>query len=197
MKCRKLSQKEYYEYNSLKRKCGGNGGTAWLHSQCGEDYLAIVTPSGFHNTGIYCDIAQVCGHVFYYFDFRIFPELQNSLLLLIFSHHILLHDSLKGLQIRLGYQFSDSQLLHRALTHPSVTTSSFVVAEDHIRNALSNCGLRSPRYIRSSAPRMPKGIKGLIEAVRSAPRGVDETTRLQNNEQLEFLGDAILEYLCR
>ena len=26
---------------------------------------------------------------------------------------------------------------------------------------------------------------------------VDESQRLQNNEQLEFLGDAVLEYICR
>ena len=40
-----------------------------------------------------------------------------------------------------------------------------------------------------------KGLNALIESVKNGDNGVE--TRLQNNEQLEFLGDAVLEYICR
>lgn len=124
--------------------------------------------------------------------------MQHTLALTVLSHHILLHDSLKTLQERLGYSFSDCSLLHRALTHPSTTTASCMVGEDHLRNALSNCGVRSPAFLRCSVA-MPasKGMKELIRAVRMGEQSVDEAQRLSHNEQLEFLGDAVLEYICR
>ena len=66
-----------------------------------------------------------------------------------------------------------------------------------MRTAISNCGAQSCEFIKSSAPKLAKGMKGLIEVVKGGIDKVDEGTRLQNNEQLEFLGDAVLEYLCR
>ena len=72
-----------------------------------------------------------------------------------------------------------------------------MVAEDHVRNALSNCGLCGPEFLRTKTPKVSKGIKGLQEAVKITPTDLDEVERLQNNEQLEFLGDAVLEFLCR
>lgn len=82
--------------------------------------------------------------------------------------------------------------------HPSSTTSSFMVAEGHMRNALSNCGLRTPKFLRSAATsKTAKGMKDLVKAVKMGFEGVEESQRLQNNEQLEFLGDAVLEYICR
>ncbi len=124
--------------------------------------------------------------------------LQITYLLPLISHHILFHDSMKTLQSRIKYQFKNTHLLHLALTHSSSTIPSFMIAENHTRTALSNCGLRTPSFVRSGvAPRAAKGIKGLIEAVNTPFRESDEENRLQNNEQLEFLGDAVLEYICR
>ncbi len=122
--------------------------------------------------------------------------LQHTLPLSILSHHLLLHDSLKTLQERLGYSFNETQLLQRAMTHPSTTTSSFMVAEVALRNSLSNCGLRTPFFLGAASSRGSKGMKDLIEAVKVEGEG-DEAQRLLNNEQLEFLGDAVLEYICR
>lgn len=74
-----------------------------------------------------------------------------------------------------------------------------MVAEDHIRSALSNCGLRVPVFLQSTlgAGKTSKGMKELIKSVKTEFKDVDESQRLQNNEQLEFLGDAVLEYICR
>lgn len=53
--CRKLTQKEFFELNALKHKC------AQLPSnQLGEDHLASLSWKGFHSTGLYYDIPQVC-----------------------------------------------------------------------------------------------------------------------------------------
>ena len=40
-------------------------------------------------------------------------------------------------------------------------------------------------------------MKELVRMAREGFEGMDESLRIQNNEQLEFLGDAILEYICR
>lgn len=125
---------------------------------------------------------------------------QHVVLLSALSHHILFHDTLETLQERLGYHFTDTRLLHRAVTHSSSTTTSFFVAPNHLRNALSNCGLRSIEYLSSSSSGGGKGTGGMKDLIKSARMGfeeADESLRLQNNEQLEFLGDAVLEYICR
>ena len=75
-----------------------------------------------------------------------------------------------------------------------------MVAEDqnHTRNSLSNCGLRAPEYLCSSKAKGAGGIKGLMKAIQDSANGiVDQSQRLLNNEQLEFLGDAVLEFICR
>ncbi len=108
-------------------------------------------------------------------------------------------DSLSTLQERLGYKFKDISLLHRALVHPSCNTASFLPCEDHARTAISNCGAKSCKFLKDlpNSPRPAKGMKGLVETVKRGIENVDQETRLQNNEQLEFLGDAVLEYICR
>lgn len=73
-----------------------------------------------------------------------------------------------------------------------------MVAENHLRNALSNCGLRSIEYLPLSASgRGSKGMRDLIKFAKMGLEETDESLRIQNNEQLEFLGDAVLEYICR
>lgn len=138
------------------------------------------------------------------FHLLLFPHFltrtQHVLLLCVISHHILYYDSLKTLQQRLNYQFHDPTLLHQALTHPSCTITSFVVAEDHLRSALSNCGLKMPEFIKSTLSSGGKATRSVMElkkAVMMDKKDVDESQRPQNNEQLEFLGDAVIEYICR
>lgn len=127
-----------------------------------------------------------------------FFQMQHTLLLCVLSHHILLHDSFQTLQVQLHYSFTDPSLLHVALTHPSSTTSTFMIAADHIRHALSNCGLRDPQFLLSPGTTVSsKGMKDLIRSVKMDRSEMGRMQRLQNNEQLEFLGDAVLEYICR
>ena len=59
---------------------------------------------------------------------------------------------------------------------------------------LANGGEERVVYFQKTRPTPSKGIKGMLEAVG---RVEEEADRLENNEQLEFLGDAVLEYLCR
>ena len=121
--------------------------------------------------------------------------LQHSILLPLISHHILFYDSLSCLEKKLGYMFRDVALLQRALAHPSITTYTYTVAEDHIKNALSNGGLKW--YERLEMVQPLKKIKTLIAELERGETTIDEGQRLQNNEQLEYLGDALLEYQCR
>ena len=47
------------------------------------------------------------------------------------------------------------------------------------------------------APPLKKMKALLAELERGGDSPPDEGQRLQNNEQLEYLGDALLEYQCR
>ena len=122
-------------------------------------------------------------------------------------NHILYHKSLLKLEKKLNYSFRDRQLLEvshntkirtcyhyycmiflfqRALTEPSYSQLYTVLAEQ-VKVTASNCGIRRPLV------RAGKSVKS--ETKRSGPQ--PEIERLRQNEQLEFLGDAALEYLCR
>ena len=108
--------------------------------------------------------------------------LQHSSLLPVVSHHVLVYDSLLSLEEKLGYKFKDLQLLLLALTH--------------LKNALTNGGVRWYQRLETAPP--PKKMKALLaELERGGDLPPDEGLRLQNNEQLEYLGDALLEYQCR
>ena len=122
--------------------------------------------------------------------------LQHSSLLPVVSHHVLVYDSLLSLEEKLGYKFKDLQLLLLALTHPSTSIYTYSVAEDHLKNALTNGGVRWYQRLETASP--PKKMKALLaELERGGDSPPDEGLRLQNNEQLEYLGDALLEYQCR
>ena len=83
----------------------------------------------------------------------------------------------------------------RAVTHPSSSTHSYTVAEDNVKNALSNGGLKWYENQELTAP--PKKISALLAELEGGEKPTNEGQRLQNNEQLEYLGDALLEYQCR
>ena len=123
-------------------------------------------------------------------------HIQQSALLPLISHHILVYDSLFSLEDKLSYKFKDPQLLLLAITHPSTSTYTYNVAEDHIKNALANGGVRWYKRLETAPP--PKKMKALLaELEKGGDSPPDEGQRLQNNEQLEYLGDALLEYQCR
>ena len=122
--------------------------------------------------------------------------MQHATILPLISHHVLIYDSLTCLEKKLGYMFQDLRLLLRAVTHPSCSIYTYTVAEDNIKNALSNGGLKW--YVRQETAQPPKKMKALLAELEKGEEAVaDEGQRLQNNEQLEYLGDALLEYLCR
>ncbi len=70
----------------------------------------------------------------------------------------------------------------------------------HEEVTMSNCGLHKPVLLTTARPSAGKGLGLVLRAMEESCRSTDaqrEEKRLGNNEQLEFLGDAILEYLCR
>lgn len=81
--------------------------------------------------------------------------------------------------------------MQRALTHPSYTHLGAVLGE--VKIAASNCGLRRPQVKEDWRAGLGGDVKALVHHVESQP----ERERLRHNEQLEFLGDAALEFLCR
>ena len=122
-------------------------------------------------------------------------HLQHTSLLPLISHHVLVYDSLTRLEEAIGYKFTDVQLLLRAVTHPSSSTLSYNVAEDNIKNTLTNGGLKWYEQQGTAGP--PKKMNDLLAELEDLEKPTDEGQRLQNNEQLEYLGDALLEYQCR
>ena len=86
--------------------------------------------------------------------------MQHATVLPIISHHVLIYDSLTCFEEKLGYKFRDVQLLLRAVTHPSCTTYTYNVAEDNVKNAQYNGGLRW--YKRQESVQPPKKMKDLL-----------------------------------
>ena len=70
---------------------------------------------------------------------------QHALLLPVLVSHLRFHFSLDYLEDRINYKFNNRFLLQQALTHPSYK-ENFGTNPDHIRNTLSNCGIRQPEY---------------------------------------------------
>ncbi|XP_064395446.1 ribonuclease 3-like isoform X3 [Halichondria panicea] len=168
---RRLTRTEHFNFVELRQQMESHeadtGGTR------GQQEVLWLPSDGFNSTGLYTDIVQ---HV---------------LLLSTLGHHLVFHRSLATLQKSLGYTFTDHTLLHRALTHPSTTTLTHQPAEDNIKTVLSNCGLLQPVYVGGAGPTVAKGLKGLMNSLEGGDKGV----WLEHYEQLEFLGDAVLEYI--
>ena len=64
--------------------------------------------------------------------------------------------------------------------------------EEEIRIASSNCGQHRVEIKKADAKALTS-IEEIVAYAETQPEG----ERLQHNEQLEFLGDAALEFLCR
>ncbi|ELW66134.1 Ribonuclease 3 [Tupaia chinensis] len=84
-----------------------------------------------------------------------------------------------------------------AMTHPSHHLN-FGMNPDHARNSLSNCGIRQPKYGDRKVHHMhmrKKGINTLINIMSRLGQDDPTPSRINHNERLEFLGDAVVEFL--
>ncbi|KFD67209.1 hypothetical protein M514_07574 [Trichuris suis] len=148
-----------------------------------RDVTIELSSKGFYKTGIYSDMVQ------------------HGLKLIVMFHHIRFHLSLRVLEQRLQYSFNDRALLELALTHPSYRPN-YATNADHIRNTLSNCGLpflfaymAIAEYVAAFHGDMFAGIQKLMEVMSQMGCKTAKESEAMNNERLEFLGDAVIEFL--
>ncbi|KAJ8938855.1 hypothetical protein NQ318_019915 [Aromia moschata] len=84
-----------------------------------------------------------------------------------------------------------------ALTHPSYR-ENFGTNPDHARNSLTNCGIRQPEYGDRRIHYMntrKRGINTLINIMSRFGKQQETESNITHNERLEFLGDAVVEFL--
>ncbi|KAM4688593.1 ribonuclease 3 isoform 2-T2 [Discoglossus pictus] len=138
-----------------------------------------LSSQGFWKTGIRSDVCQ------------------HAMMLPVLTHHIRYHKCLMHLNQLIGYVFRDRYLLQLAMTHPSHHLH-FGMNPDHARNSLSNCGIRQPKYGDRKIHYMhmrKKGINTLINIMSRLGNDDPTPSRINHNERLEFLGDAVVEFL--
>ncbi|KAM4704816.1 ribonuclease 3 [Rhinophrynus dorsalis] len=138
-----------------------------------------LSSQGFWKTGIRSDVCQ------------------HAMMLPVLTHHIRYHKCLMYLDSLIGYVFKDRCLLQLAMTHPSHHLN-FGMNPDHARNSLSNCGIRQPKYGDRKVHYMhmrKKGINTLINIMSRLGHDDPTPSRINHNERLEFLGDAVVEFL--
>ncbi|KAA0725621.1 Ribonuclease 3 [Triplophysa tibetana] len=122
---------------------------------------------------------------------------QHAMMLPVLTHHIRYHRCLMHLDDLIGYRFTERCLLQLAMTHPSHHLN-FGMNPDHARNSLSNCGIRQPKYGDRKVHHMymrKKGINTLINIMSRLGQDDPSPSRINHNERLEFLGDAVVEFL--
>ena len=143
------------------------------------------------------------------------------MLLPVLICHLRFHKSLDVLEERIKYRFKNRYLLQLALTHPSYR-ENFGTNPDHARNSLTNCGIRQPEYGDRRIHYMntrKRGINTLINIMsryeqltffflllidgcninllcNSLGKKQETESSITHNERLEFLGDAVVEFLA-
>uniref|UniRef100_A0A8D2N2R8 Ribonuclease 3 n=1 Tax=Zonotrichia albicollis TaxID=44394 RepID=A0A8D2N2R8_ZONAL len=138
-----------------------------------------LSSQGFWKTGIRSDVCQ------------------HAMMLPVLTHHVRYHQCLMHLDKLIGYTFRDRCLLQLAMTHPSHHLN-FGMNPDHARNSLSNCGIRQPKYGDRKVHHIhmrKKGINTLINIMSRLGQDDPAPSRINHNERLEFLGDAVVEFL--
>ncbi|CAK9812701.1 Ribonuclease 3 [Anthophora quadrimaculata] len=148
-------------------------------SKMKRDVTVDVSSEGFYRTGIMCDIVQ------------------HAMLIPVLVCHLRFHKSLDNLECTLGYEFKNRYLLQLALTHPSYR-ENFGTNPDHARNSLTNCGIRQPEYGDRRIHYMntrKRGINTLINIMSRFGARTETESSIAHNERLEFLGDAVVEFL--
>ncbi|XP_014213264.1 ribonuclease 3 isoform X2 [Copidosoma floridanum] len=148
-------------------------------SKMKRDVTVDVSSRGFYRTGIMCDIVQ------------------HAMLIPVLVCHLRFHNSLHFLEKTINYQFKNRYLLQLALTHPSYR-ENFGTNPDHARNSLTNCGIRQPEYGDRRIHYMntrKRGINTLINIMSRFGAKKETESSIAHNERLEFLGDAVVEFL--
>lgn len=140
----------------------------------------VVLPCDqFYTTGLLCDVVQ------------------HAMLMPVIFCQLRFHQSLDCLENIIGYSFNDKYLLQLALTHPSYR-ENYGTNPDHARNVLTNCGVRQPSYgdnrIHFQNTRK-RGINMLINIMSRFGCNEETKSKVNHNERLEFLGDAVVEFL--
>lgn len=149
------------------------------HNKMKRGVTAAVSSKGFYKTGLMCDIVQ------------------HAMLLPVLVCHFRFHKSLEHLEKTLEYKFKNKYLLQLALTHPSYR-ENFGTNPDHARNALTNCGIRQPEYGDRRIHYMntrKRGINTLINIMSRFGKKSEMESNIMHNERLEFLGDAVVEFV--
>lgn len=148
-------------------------------SKMKRDVTITVSSEGFYRTGIMCDIVQ------------------HAMLLPVLVAHLRFHRSLDVLEGKINYKFKNRSLLQLALTHPSYR-ENFGTNPDHARNSLTNCGIRQPEYGDRRIHYMntrKRGINTLINIMSRFGKNRETESNITHNERLEFLGDAVVEFV--
>nr|AVK59456.1 Drosha-PA [Nezara viridula] len=148
-------------------------------SKMKRDVTIAVSSEGFYRTGIMCDIVQ------------------HAMLLPVLVSHLRFHRSLDVLENKINYKFKNRSLLQLALTHPSYR-ENFGTNPDHARNSLTNCGIRQPEYGDRRIHYMntrKRGINTLINIMSRFGKKRETESNITHNERLEFLGDAVVEFV--
>ncbi|GJQ74766.1 drosha [Trypoxylus dichotomus] len=148
-------------------------------SKMKRDVTVAVSAEGFYRTGIMCDV------------------IQHAMLIPVLVCHLRFHHSLNVLEESMKYKFKNRALLQLALTHPSYR-ENFGTNPDHARNSLTNCGIRQPEYGDRRIHYMntrKRGINTLINIMSRFGRQHETESNITHNERLEFLGDAVVEFL--
>lgn len=147
--------------------------------QMKRNVTVAVSSRGFFRTGIMCDIVQ------------------HAMLIPLLTSHLRFHKSLNVLEENIEYKFKNRFLLQLALTHPSYK-ENFGTNPDHARNSLTNCGIRQPEYGDRKIHYMntrKRGINTLINIMSRFGKERETDSNITHNERLEFLGDAVVEFL--
>ncbi|CAD6222146.1 GSCOCG00000758001-RA-CDS [Cotesia congregata] len=148
-------------------------------SKMKRDVTVDVSSEGFFRTGIMCDMVQ------------------HAMLIPVLVCHLRFHKSLDNLEETLKYKFKNRYLLQLALTHPSYR-ENFGTNPDHARNSLTNCGISQPEYGDRRIHYMntrKRGINTLINIMSRFGARRETESSIAHNERLEFLGDAVVEFL--
>ena len=122
---------------------------------------------------------------------------QHGLLLPSLVSHLRFHASLDYFENEIEYKFKNRHLLQLAMTHPSYK-ENFGTNPDHARNALSHCGIRQVEYgdkkVHTAGTRK-RGINMLISIMSKFGKQKETESKVGHNERLEFLGDAVVEFI--
>uniref|UniRef100_A0A1B6EBR2 RNase III domain-containing protein n=1 Tax=Clastoptera arizonana TaxID=38151 RepID=A0A1B6EBR2_9HEMI len=148
-------------------------------SKMKRDVTVTVNSKDFFRTGIMCDIVQ------------------HAMLIPVLVAHLRFHRSLDVLEEKIDYKFKNRYLLQLALTHPSYR-ENFGTNPDHARNSLTNCGIRQPVYGDRRIHYMntrKRGINTLINIMSRFGKKTETESNITHNERLEFLGDAVVEFV--